>query len=215
MFTKQGPRTLTPLTFAFRIAAAFAGGVGGTLSFFIAFFLAGTLIPPNKENPLSLFIVLSMAFIGTLVTNILSTIFLSYADPEKFKKHALIGLQVFIANIVLFVFSVPLYLIAAQVNMNLALPASVHLLISTQISALILEIFSASRHILVRIYGIALGSLIAFGIVLLFFAIKQESIVIFIIMPLFWTVIELCGGIIELIYNIFYRTYGIDVFEEK
>ena len=89
--------------------------------------------------------------------------------------------------------------------------AALHFLLSAFISALIMEVLAGGAYALLGIYGSALGIFVSIGIALSLMASDVKAIVIiFAAMPAVWFILQLIGGISELIYDNFVRLYGID-----
>ena len=92
--------------------------------------------------------------------------------------------------------------------------AAVHFLLSAFVSALIMEVLAGYKYSLLGIYSTALGIFVSIGIALLLLAGGSKAIVLlFVAMPGVWLILQIIGGVSELIYDNFVRLYGIDAMD--
>ena len=208
-----GPRKPTFTTFLLRLMASFAGGIVGSISIFAIYILGLTISSSEGENPHSLFVILALVFVGSLVTNLISVFLISYFDRESYPRYITILTQAFIIQLVLFLFSIPIYIFVSSLNLGetfIKYIAALHLLLSVQISNLLLETLSNSAYKIVGLYGVTLGSFLTIGIVIVIYLLGLELFLFFIIPPVLWVTIELFRSLSEVAYYYFYKFYGID-----
>ncbi len=211
-----GPRKPSLSLFLFRFFGGLAGGIIGSLAIFAIYVLGTAFTDPESAQTLTLFIVLVMVFIGSMLTNIISVTLISYFDRQMHPKILTGVTQVFILQIVIFLVAVPLYLIVSTLDESyVRFVAAFHLLISMQSTAFLLDIISQSNYKILSVYSVALSSLASFGVLMIIYLIGPELILFFVIPPLLWGSGEVIRGLIETGYYYFYRLYGMDVLSEE
>lgn len=209
-FIKINMNNLKPLsggTFFLRIFGGIAGGIAGTVVMMLIYFMSIALLPTSENNVpgITSFTLIAMILLSTLATNMISSQIIAVSDKEKYKEPRPTLINIFILNLVLFVFSTPLYLLSDQGSIQII--AAFHLLISAQMSALLMEIFAEKPYPLIGTYGIALGGMAAFSIVSFaaFSTTETNSsiatLLLFIAMPLVWGLIEFFKGLSEIAYT--------------
>ena len=159
-------RPLTLTLFLLRLLSGIAGGVMGTLALFIVFFLTSPVVPQTEEiTSISIFIIIVMTFVGTLTANTTTALAVTFMDNEKYSRRKTIFLHVFIFNLVLFLVTIPLYILGISHSPDLAIGiAALHLLLSAFVSALIMEVISGAQYSLLGVYSSALGAFISIGL---------------------------------------------------
>ncbi|QQR83612.1 hypothetical protein IPJ72_00130 [Candidatus Peregrinibacteria bacterium] len=204
-------RPLTFVLFLLRLLSGVVGGVAGTLALFVVYFLLLHLVPETEGvNSLSFFVIVVMAFVGTLVSNTVVSVMVTFMDNAKYARRKTTILHVFLFNLILFFLTIPLYLLALQLDIMIAVVA-VHLLLSAFISALIMELLAGERYALMGLYSLAFGIFFAITLaVTLVTAQVRSLIIIFSAMPGVWFLLQLFGGLTELIYDNFVKFYGVD-----
>lgn len=205
-------RPLSFSLFMLRLLSGIAGGVGGMLIAFIAFFVLSSFIPPSEgTTTLNFFVVLVMAFLATISGNTITAVSLTFMDSEKYKRRKTIITQVFLFNLVLFFLTIPLYLIAISLDMTIGVVA-VHFLLSAFISSLIMEILAGYEYSLVGIYSSSLGIFVSISLALILLSSDwvSQQVIILGAMPMVWFMLELIGGFVELVYDNFLHVYGVD-----
>ncbi|MBI5412508.1 hypothetical protein HZA43_05080 [Candidatus Peregrinibacteria bacterium] len=212
--TEKRPLTLS--LFAARLLSGFVGGIAGTLALFITFFILNSLIPSTDETTsLSVFIVIVMAFIGTLISNIVTSLMVTFVDSAKYNRRKTTLVHVFMFNLIFVFLSIPFYLMGAALDIVTGV-AAVHLVLSAFISALLMEIIAGYEYSLLGIYSATLGVLVSIGIAFVALTLKiQTTQLIFMAMPIIWIVLEITGGFAEWIYDSFVRLYGIEALNIK
>jgi len=204
-------RPLTFNLFLLRLLSGIAGGVGGMLIAFVAFFLMTSFIPSTDEtSSLSFFAIIVMAFLATTSGNTITAVSLTFMDSEKYSRRKTTITQVFLFNLVLFFLTIPLYLIAISLDLTVGV-ATLHFLLSAFVSALIMEVLAGYEYSLVGIYANALGIFVSISLALLLLGTNvSQQVIILGAMPMVWFMLELVGGFVELVYDNFLRAYGVD-----
>lgn len=175
------------------ILAGLLGGLSGSALLLIFFIIASKIIQPvvlrgfltGEESSWFLAVFLTMIFFTTLLASLITT-FLATGNTRQFF-HIIIG------HIVIFLFLLPLYLIANYMQESyLAYIAALQIFLNVQFVLLIRE--RAARHHyahLVPYYSSLLGILVAASLLgLLSQFIERESL-IFLILPIVWLSAEL------------------------
>ncbi len=204
-------RALTFSLFSLRLLSGIVGGAAGTLALFVVYFVMLNLVPSSDEGTaLSLFVIIIMTFVGTLTANTVTGVMVTFMDNEKYNRRKTTVMHIFLFNLVLFFLTIPLYLMGASLDIILGI-AAVHFLLSAFISALIMEVLAGYKYSLLGIYSSALGIFVSIGIALAVMAgDTQPIVIIFAAMPGVWFILQMVGGLTELIYDNFVRLYGIE-----
>ncbi len=204
-------RPLTFTLFMLRLLSGLTGGAAGTLALFIVYFILQNILPQSDEaTSLSVFVIIIMAFIGTLVANTITGVMVTFMDNEKYSRRKTTIMHIFLFNLILFFLTIPLYLMGVALDIVLGI-AAVHFLLSAFVSALIMEVLAGHQYSLLGIYSTALGMFVSIGLALVFVTTGAKDITImFIAMPGVWFILEIIGGFSELVYDNFLKLYGID-----
>ncbi|MFC1616121.1 hypothetical protein ACFL21_03190 [Patescibacteria group bacterium] len=216
-----GPARVSIVTFLLKILAAGGGGVVGSLVLFLIFLLAQSALTPlsniedaDQASAIFIFLLMIMVFLASTVGNILSTTLLGLTETEKYKRLSSSIYQVFIISIIIFVFMVPVYFLTSSINIEITTYAvALHIIISAQVSALILEIVSNYRYSLLGVYGVTFAIVISTGIM---FAVTKlidnisPAILLFSALPIVWGSIALVHTLVNNIYGWIARTYDKD-----
>ena len=204
-------RPLTFTLFMLRLLSGIVGGATGTLALFIVYFIMQNVLPQTDEaTSLSVFVIIIMTFVGTLVANTVTGVMVTFMDNEKYNRRKTTIMHIFLFNFILFFLTIPLYLMGAAMDIVLGI-AAVHFLLSAFVSALIMEVLAGYQYSLLGIYSTALGIFISIGLAMMFMATGMKDITImFIAMPGVWLILQIIGGLSELIYDNFLHLYGID-----
>lgn len=202
----QQPK-LTFLSLVLRTLSGLGGGILGTFILIVFYLFTQSLFggffqaDPAETNPLEYFMLIAMVFTSSLGANLLAPYLLSIAT--KAERITTILTQILIVNILILIICLPLYLFAFSIDFTSgSYIAGLQVIFSILASALILNMFSASRYGLVWVYGTLLGSLLAIGLsVVMFLVSGSVNVLLFIAYPLFW------GGIafIQSIFMMLYR----------
>lgn len=209
-------RPLTFILFLLRLLSGIVGGFSGLLALFVIYFLMLNFVPQSSGiSSLSVFAIIAMTFTGTLVANTLTAVMVTFMDPLKYHRRKTTILHIFLFNLALFFLTIPLYMIGISLEITSGI-AAIHFLLSAFISALIMEVLAGYKYSLLGIYGAGLGIFISIGLALALMATGLKPIVIiFASMPGVWLILQVIGGLTELIYDNFVRLYGIEAMNIK
>jgi len=204
-------RPLSATLFALRLLSGITGGVAGMLIAFVAYFIMSTFILSGDEvSSLSFFAIIVMGFVATLSANTLTAVMVTFMDHEKYSRRRTIITQVFLFNLILFFLTIPLYLIAIPLDLTIGV-ATLHFLLSAYVSSVIMEVLAGYEYSLVGIYASSLGIFVSIALAMLLISVHVSPLVLTLgAMPAVWFILELVGGIVELIYDNFLRFYGVD-----
>lgn len=203
-------RPLTFSLFFLRLLSGIIGGASGTLMLFVVYFIMSNILPNTQTlSSLSLFVIIIMAFVGTLTANTVTAVMVTFMDNEKYNRRKTTIMHIFLFNLILFFLTIPIYLLGAMQNVVDGV-AALHFLLSAFMSAIIMEIIAGYKYSLLGIYSAALGIFVSIGIALLILATgSKPMLILFIAMPGVWFTLQLVGGVSELIYDNFVKFYGI------
>lgn len=219
---ESGPPRVSFGTFLLKILAAMAGGIGGSLILLLIFVLAASILSPitggyqegaaEDISPIFTFILMMMVFLASTVGNIVSTWLMAITERGKYTRISSAIYQVFIISMIIFLLMVPVYFITSATNISImAYAVALHLIISAQVSAIILEIVSNYRYSLVGVYGITFAILTSAGILLsLSGIVASPQILLFAALPVIWGSIAVVQSIFTMIYGWIARTYDKD-----
>ncbi len=230
-----GPRRVGNAKVIFKTLLGLIGGIGGTLVLIILMLFASSVIPnlgatfgdeAPGVTPIFLYIVLVMVFLATLLGNLVPVVLFYVADREKYPRVTTNLIQGFIFNVLVFIFSIPLYLILQGASVEkLIYIVGIHFLISAFVTSVVIEVVSGKQYALVSIYGSTFGILAALLINILLLLIGQttsaRAFMLFLTLPLMWASIGFFQTAVEMLYRWVYDVYGIDFlnleaqFEEK
>ena len=206
-------RPLTFTTFMLRLFSGVVGGAAGTLALFIVYFLMNYVVPQgDTEGPSSLtvFVVIIMTFVGTLIANTITGVMVTFMDNTKYSRRKTIIMHIFLFNFILFFLTIPLYMLGSALDIANGV-AAVHFLLSAFITALIMEVIAGYEYSLLGIYSTALGMFASIAIALAMMAAGVRPIAImFAAMPGVWFILQIVGGFTELVYDNFVKLYGMD-----
>jgi len=204
-------RPLSATLFFLRLLSGITGGVAGMLIAFVVYFIMSSLIPAGDEvSSLSFFAIIVMAFAATLSANTITAVMVTFMDNEKYNRRKTIITQVFVFNLILFFLTIPLYLLALPLEITIGV-AALHFLLSAFISGLIMEVLAGHEYSLVGVYSNAFGIFVSIAIAMLLMNSNVSPLVLTLgAMPAVWFILELVGGLVELIYDNFLRVYGVD-----
>jgi hypothetical protein len=211
-----GPRKMSNMLMIGKLFAGLLGGFGGTLTILLIIFATNTF---GETMNFSLFVILMIAILGSLSSNILAIMFFAFFDSERYTNLPKILSQTFAFNIVFTICITPLYFIAQQSQGGegidqVMLLLTFHLSLSSFMTYFIAESISNSNHFLIIVYGAALSLLILLAIH--FFILSSletetfQTISLISSLPITWGVIGFFGSLVEMIYGAFYNIYGID-----
>lgn len=221
----QAQNSPTFLTLVLKTFAGLGGGVAGMLILLLIFLGASTILQPafnpevlgtegGDKNPLFIFVFIAMIFLTTLGANLLSSLFFTFVEHDKYSRTSTAMYQIFFVNLVIFALMTPLYLLfdaRGQMDMTGFL-AGFHVLISGLASVMILEIIGNLRYALVGVYGVVFSVLISTGISvgIYTFTGQNPTIVLFAGLPVLWTTIGFVTVITTMFYHWVVSLYGTD-----
>lgn len=207
--TEKRPLTFT--LFLLRLLSGITGGIAGTLAAFVIYFLMLSFIPANEAaTSLSTFTIIIMAFVGTMIANTITAVMLTFMDSQKYNRRKTTITHVFLFNLILFLLTILLYILAIPMNIVIGV-AALHFLLSAFVSALIIEILAGHEYSLLGIYGVSLGIFVSISFAFVALAAGVSPLFITLsAMPIVWFILIIVSGFTELIYDNFLRYYGVD-----
>lgn len=214
-----GPAKISFPMLIVKLFAGVAGGGIGALILLVISVLAASIIAPitgstevvEEISPVFIFVVSIMAFLSATASDILSVLFLSLTEREKYTKTPTAIYHIFILNVVLFILMVPVYFLAISANVDLSIfILALHIIISSQASALIMENVSNTKYSLVGLYGITFSIVISAAILFALYGGTSPAIVLFMALPVVWGSIALVHGIFSMIYGWIVDIYDKD-----
>jgi hypothetical protein len=220
-----GPRKIGNARLILKTIVGIIGGISGTMVILIVYMLASSLFSVQMDlttglTLLQLYIVLVMVVMATLVGNLVSLTFFYLIDRDKYQKLTPLITQGFIFNLLIFIFSIPLYFFIRGTGTDtLVYIISVHFLLSAFITSVMMEILSSSTYVLVGLYGNTIGILAALVVNLILFQFNKDTSVsaffLFLTMPITWGSLGFCQSITEMLYRWFYDVYGFDFLNKE
>lgn len=218
-----GPRKIGNAKLIYKTIMGILGGIAGMLVLFIVVMLSSQFFPSIMSstdptvvgiNPVLLFIVLVAVFLTTLFGNLVTVTLFYVVDRDKYPKLTTNLIQGFIFNLLIFIFSLPLYLIVQGSNITtLVYIIGIHFLLSAFITSIAVEVLAGGKYILVGLYGNTFAILAALVVNVLIFATIPDSgkaFLLFLTMPIIWGSIGFFQSLTEMIYRWFYDVYGMD-----
>ncbi|MFA6917666.1 MAG: hypothetical protein WC285_02400 [Candidatus Gracilibacteria bacterium] len=215
---RLGPNKISFPILLLKVLAGVAGGGIGALVLLVVSVLAATIISPLTNpaeitediSPVFVFVVSIMAFLSSMVADVLSVLFLTLTEREKYTKTPTAIYHIFILNVVLFILMVPVYFIAVNTRIELSIfIVSLHVILSTQASALILETVSNNKYTLLGLYGVTFSIVISTALLFGLYGGTSPAIVLFTALPVVW-------GTIAFVYGVFSMIYGwiVDIYDK-
>jgi|WetSurMetagenome_2_1015567.scaffolds.fasta_scaffold395634_1 hypothetical protein len=219
-----GPRKISFLTLVLKTFAGFAGGIAGTLVLLLIFLSTSSILQPvlgqavaveaasGESSPLFMVVLMGMVFATSIVSSLLATLLLSYTERDRYTKIATTMSQVFIINIVIFAFVLPIYLTASTARVELtAFAAFMQIILSATASAMILELIHDHRYALMAVYTTILAILAALGVnFFIYYTTSNATIVLFAALPIIWSAIGFSQAALGMLYYWIYETWGSD-----
>jgi len=107
---------------------------------------------------------------------------------------------------------VPVYFITSSIDIRITIYAiALHVIISAQVSALILEIVSNYKYALVGVYGITFSILVSAGVIfLLAKMIQSPAVLLLAALPIVWGSIAFTQSLVTMIYGWIAEIYDKD-----
>jgi len=219
---ERDPNDIGFTTLLLKLLASAAGGGVGSLVLLLIFFLASSLLTPlttpdSYVSPIFVFVLLIMIFLSSTASNIISTWLLALTERDKYTRISSTIYQVFIVNLIVFLLMAPIYFLTATVDVTIISYAiALHIIMTAQVSAIILEIISNYRYALVGIYGVTCSILVSSGIMLALAAyIDSPQILLFLALPIVWGTIAFMSSIVTMVYGWIAHTYDKDFLSTK
>lgn len=219
-----GPRRVSFFILVLKTFAGFGGGFAGTVVLLIIFLLSSSILGPltgatvegelaaGETSPLFLVVLMAMIFATSVVSSLFATLLLAYTERDRYNRLATTMGQVFLANIVIFLFVVPVYLMTSTARLELAAyAAGLQIIISTAASALILELLHDNRYPLLAVYNTLLAILVATALNLLLYSITgSATVLMFATLPVTWSFIGFTQAAFTMFYGWICQTWGVD-----
>lgn len=219
-----GPRRMSFFTLVLKTFAGFAGGIAGSIILLLIFLLTSSILQPvlgvavegeaaaGEVSPLFMVVLMSMIFATCVISSMLSTLLLAYTERDRYNRIATTMAQVFIVNIVIFAFVLPIYLTTSTARIELtAFAAVLQVVLSASASALVLELIHDYRYALVAVYTTILGILVSAGInFFLYFVSGSATVLLFAALPIIWSLIGFSQATLQMFYFWVYQTWGSD-----
>lgn len=191
--------------FFYRLVSGLMGGLFGTLFIFMIY-LFSVFFLGNKESPVTSFVLIFMVFLGSLVANLMTGVFLSLADPEKYSRGTSMLWQAFMVNMFLFVVAFPFYILLKDFH----LVAFIHFLFSAFVSNILFEFFSyQGSYAITGLYGSLFATFIIFVVLTLLQTLEISSFLLFGILPITWFALCFFTLLVEISYTQLYRSLGV------
>lgn len=220
-----GPRRMSFFTLVMKTFAGLAGGIAGALVLLIIFLLASSILQPvlspaeaaaGETSPLFIFVLMAMVFATSVVSSLVSPLLLAYTERERYTRVSTALAQIFIINLVIFAFVAPIYLTASSTRLELsAYAAGLQIILGALSSTLIMELIHDYRYSMLAVYTTVLAVLVATAVNFFIYAGTGSSgagttILLFISLPITWTMMGFFQGAITMFYYWLYQNYGID-----
>lgn len=215
-----GPRRMSFLGLISKTFAGLVGGIAGTLVLLIIFLLTSSILQPvlapaeaaaQEISPLFVFILMAMIFATSLVSSLVAPLLISYSERDRYTRITTALSQIFIINIVIFAFLVPIYLTISGTRLELtAYVAGLEVILSATASTLILELIHDHRYSLLTVYTTILSILVAAAVNIFLYTMLGATILLFASLPIIWTTIGFFQGALTMFYYWLYQNYGID-----
>lgn len=206
-----GPDKVSFPLFILKVLAGVAGGVVGSLLLLLGFVLAASLIPDTSLtesiSPVFIFILSVMIFISSTVGNMLSVLLLALTEGKKYTKKSTAVYQVFIVNLLMFLFLVPVYFLSSA---SAPYTVALHIILTAQVAALTLEVISNDRYSLVGVYGTAFSIIFSAAVLFGLSSIVEPQLLLFAALPIVWGSIAFIGTMVTSIYGWLARIYDKD-----
>jgi len=218
--TMDASPRFTFLSLITRTISGLGGGIAGTIILLIIYMLSSSILRPVLTQaeegvdvtPLFTVVIMVMVFVSLLAANIFAPLFISFTQGDRYKRTATALFQIFIINIVVFVMLVPVYLFSAGSGLEfMSFVAGLQMSLAVIGSAMVFEVISNYKYVLLGIYSIifaVLAAVVFSGI--LYQATGSALVLLFLALPLLWGGIGFIFGIVGMIYSWIVSTWGVD-----
>lgn len=218
--TADNAPKFTFLSLITRTLAGLGGGIAGTIILLVFWMLSSSVLQPvlnqteEAVDVSSVFtiVVMVMVFISLLAANILSPLFISFTQGEKYKRVTTSLFQIFIMNVVIFMLLVPIYLFSTNIGLEfLSFAGGLQMALAVMASSLVFEIIANFKYSLLGVYSTIFAVLGAtvFG-ALLYQTTGSALVLIFLALPLLWGGVGFTYGLVGMIYSWIVSTWGVD-----
>ena len=218
-----GPRRMSFFSLVLKTFAGLAGGIAGTLVLLIIFLLTSSILQPvlspaeaqaQEVSPLFIFVLMAMIFATSVVSSLVAPLLISYTERDRYTRITTALSQIFIINIVIFAFIAPIYLTTSTTRLELtAYAAGLQVILSATAGALIMELIHDYRYSLISVYTTILSVLVATAITFFIYTglgTASTTILLFVALPIIWTMIGFFQGAMAMFYYWLYTNYGVD-----
>lgn len=215
-----GPRRLTLFTLILKTFLGMVGGIAGSLILLLIYLASSSILQPvlspteslNQINPVFNVVLMAMILFASLCSSMLSPLLLSYTERERYPRISTTLFQIFIINLVIFFFVLPVYLATTPESLEFtAYAAGLQMVMVSIAASLIMEIVNDTRYPLLGVYSSLIGVLIATAVILFIFQIMNTAtVLLFVAMPVIWGSIGFFQACLAMIYNWIYLTWGSD-----
>jgi MFS family permease len=221
---QYGPRKMSFFTLVLKTFAGMGGGLAGSMILLLIFLLSSSILQPilgataeseaaaGEVSSLFMVILLAMVFATSIISSMVGTLFLCYTERARHNRIATTMSQVFIINLVIFAFVLPIYLTTSTTRLELtAFAAALQIIMSATASAMILELIHDRKYALISVYSTVLAMLVASGInFFLYFTMKNATMLLFVAVPIIWTLIGFSQAVVQMLYYWIFQTWGSD-----
>lgn len=217
-----GPRPMSFFTLVLKTFAGLAGGIAGTIVLVLIFLATSSILQPvlggveqlspDEINPLFTIVLVSMVFATSLISSMVGALLLGYTERERYTRISTTMGQIFIMNIVIFAFVMPVYLTASTTSLAVtAGAAALQVILSATAGSLILELIHDSKYPLLAVYETLLAILAAMAVSLVLFALTgNATILLFIALPMIWGFLGFSHAAVTMFYYWIFTTWGTD-----
>lgn len=215
----NGPERITFVQAFLRLGAGLAGGLAGTIILSVLFMLSSSALnniftgEDMYTHPIFIVVLVAIMFLTCLASNIVGPLLISFTNREKYQRTTQTIYQILAFNIVTFLFAIPLYFILSGFGYSYLIAlAALQIVLSAVASLIILETIAKNRYLILNIYSILIAVLIAVCVLLMVnkFSGSDSISLIFIVLPLLWSLLGLTQGVFTGLYRLFYDFYGVD-----
>jgi len=218
---EYGPRRMTFFTLILKTFAGLIGGTIGSMVFLLILLVASSVLQPllspaeataNEISPLFIIILMAMVFITSVISSIITPLFLSYTERERYTRVATSLYQIFMINIVIFVFISPVYFTTSLDRLEFsAYAAGIQIILSALSASLILEIMNDFRYALLGVYTTILGVLVSTAVNLMIYKLfGSATVLLFAALPITWACIGFFQGALSMTYYWYFSNWGSD-----
>lgn len=218
-----GPRNLSFLQLVLKTFAGVGGGLAGAVIMVLIFIGASSILGPVLEPILQngtegevdfifVVVIMVMVLMTSIVSSMLSTLLLAFTERERYTRITTTMMQVFLINLVIFLFVLPIYLTVTSVGYDLmGYAAGLQIIMGALASALILELIHDYKYSLLAVYSTVLAILVGTGAnYLIYYISGNATILLFTAIPIIWLLIGFFQAIVAMFYYWVWQTWGSD-----